>query len=71
MDIPMKVYVNCPMAEMKQLPGTLIAVSPTGYYELHVTYGSNTHTVLLPVAETALVASEPLLSPLPGFEVER
>lgn len=71
MDIPMKVYVTCPMAEMKQSTGTLIAVSPQGYYELHLTYGANTHTVLLPVAGTSLVALEPLLSPPPGFEVER
>ncbi len=71
MDIPMKVYVTNPMAEMKRVPGTLIAVSPLGFYEVHVAFGSNTHTVLLPVAETVLLAQEPLLAPLPGFELER
>ncbi len=71
MDIPMKVYVTCPMADMKQVPGTLIAVSAQGFFEVHVAYGSNTHTVLLPVEGTVLVATEPLLTPPAGFEVER
>ncbi len=71
MDIPMKVYVTCPMAELKRAPGTLIAVSPLGFYEVHVAFGSNTHTVLLPVADTSLLAMEPILTPPAGFEVER
>lgn len=71
MDIPMKVYVTCPLAEMKQVAGTLIAVSPHGFYEVHVAFGSNTHSVLLPVEGTTLTAREPVLTPPPGFEVER
>ncbi len=71
MDIPMKVWVTCPMAEMKQIPGTLISISPQGYYEVNVTYGANTHAVLLPVESTVLTAAEPLLAPPAGFEVER
>ena len=71
MDIPMKVYVTCPMAELKQIPGTLIAVSPHGFYEVHVAFGSNTHILLLPVNSTSLTSIEPLLTPLPGFELER
>ncbi|MEO6326182.1 MAG: hypothetical protein ABIT01_08640 [Thermoanaerobaculia bacterium] len=71
MDIPMKVWVTCPLAELKQIPGTLIAVSPHGYYELNVTFGANTHAVLLPIDGTTLMAKEPILTPPPGFEVER
>ena len=71
MDIPLKVYVTCPMAELKKVPGTLIAVSTHGYYEVHVTFGSNTHLMLLPVPDTALLAQEPVLSPVPGFDLER
>ena len=71
MDIPMKVYVTCPMSDLKQAPGTLIAVSPHGYYEIHVTFGANTHTLLLPVNGTSLTAVEPVLTPPAGFEVER
>ena len=71
MDIPMKVWVTCPLAELKQIPGTLIAVSPHGYYELNVTFGTNTHAVLLPIDATTLMAKEPILTPPPGFELER
>lgn len=71
MDIPMKVWVTCPLAELKQIPGTLIAVSPHGYYELNVTFGANTHSVLLPIDGTTLMAKEPILTPQPGFELER
>lgn len=71
MDIPTKVLATCPIAEMKQVSAKLIAVSPVGYYELQIVFGSNTHTVLLPVAGTTLTSQEPVLSPPPGFEVER
>ncbi len=71
MDVPTKVYVTCPIADLKKVAGTLIAVSPTGYYELHIAFGSNTHVVLLPIESTALTFVEPVLSPPPSFEIER
>ena len=71
MDIPLKVYVTCPMADLKQVPGTLISVSPNGFYEINLIYGSNTHLILLPVVATTLTAQDPVLSPPPSFEVER
>ena len=71
MDIPAKVYITCATAELKKQPGTLIAVSPHGYYEVYVQFGSNTHAMLLPVTETAVLYAEPVLTPPPGFELER
>lgn len=71
MDIPLKVYVTCPMADLKQVPGVLISVSPHGFYEVNLTYGSNTHLILVPVVGTVLTAQEPVLSPPASFEVER
>ncbi len=71
MDVPMKVYVTCPLAELKKVAGTLIAVSPHGFYELHISFGANTHAVMLPIVATVLTASEPILRPPSGFEVER
>ena len=71
MDIPLKVYVTNAVAELKKVPGTLIAVSPHGFYEIYVAFGSNTHTMLLPVEGTVLLAQEPVLTPPPGFELER
>jgi hypothetical protein len=71
MDMPAKVYVTCPVSELKQVPATLIAVSPHGYYEVHVVFGANTHALLLPIAATVLTTVEPMLTAAPGFEVER
>jgi hypothetical protein len=71
MDIPMKVFVTCPLAELKQVPGTLIAVSPHGFFEINMTFGANTHTMLLPIEGTTLTAVDPVLSPPASFELER
>ena len=71
MDIPMKVYVTCPLAELKQVPGTLIAVSVHGFYEVNMNFGANTHLMLLPVVGTTLTAIDPVLSPPASFELER
>jgi hypothetical protein len=71
MDVPTKVYVTCPIADLKQIAGTLIAISPHGYYELHIPFGSNTHVVLLPIHATTLMVVEPVLNPPVSFEVER
>jgi hypothetical protein len=67
----MKVYVTCPIAELKQVPGLLVAVSPHGFFEINLTFGANTHTILVPIVGTTLTAQEPVLSPAPSFEVER
>jgi hypothetical protein len=71
MDVPTKVYVTCPLADLKQVAGTLIAISPHGFYEIHIAFGSNTHAVLLPIESTTLTALEPILTPPASFEVER
>ena len=71
MDIPAKIYITCASAELKKQPRTLIAVSPHGFYEVHVQFGSNTHVMLLPVAETSMLYAEPVLMHPPGFELER
>jgi hypothetical protein len=71
MDVPLKVYVTCPMAELKQVPGTLIAVSPHGFYEVNVAFGANTHLMVVPINATTLTAQEPVLNPPASFEVER
>ena len=63
MDVPAKVYVTCPLADLKQVAGTLIAISPHGFYEVHIAFGSNTHSVLLPVEGTSLTVMEPILTP--------
>ena len=67
MDIPLKVYVTCPMAELKQVPGMLISVSPHGFYEINVNYGSNTHLILR--ADRGDHADRAGARPQPGVEL--
>ena len=71
MDIPSKVLVTSPQFGINKQDGTLIAVSPNGYYEVNVLVGSNTHAMLLPIGFTSLMASEPVLTTPAGFELER
>jgi hypothetical protein len=44
---------------MKGTRGTLLQISPHGYYEANVRFGELTHRVLLPIASTVVIADEP------------
>jgi len=59
LDLPARVIVFCPTLELKNKPGRLVAVSSNGYYEVWLDFADRNHTVLLPVAGTALVFQEP------------
>ena len=59
MDLPARVIVFCPTLELKNKPGRLVSVSSTGYYEVWLDFADRNHTVLLPIAGTALVFQEP------------
>ncbi len=71
MEIPGKVSIYCPLLDAKGTPGTLLSVSPHGYYHLEVTIKGQQHTVFLPVAHAALIFSEPEPQREEGFEIER
>ena len=49
----------------------LIAVLPEGYYQLETAVKGRTHTMFLPVSQTALVFTEPEPEPEAGIEIER
>lgn len=59
MELPAEVLIHSPALGMKGSPGTLLQVSPHGYYEANVRFGDRVHRVLLPIADTALIAAEP------------
>jgi hypothetical protein len=48
-----------------------MAVSSNGFYEIWLDFAERNHTVLLPVAGTALVFSEPNSVGEPGMDIER
>lgn len=56
MEVPTEVMIHNETAGMKGHRGTLLQVSPHGYYEVNVKYGERLHRVLLPIARTVLIA---------------
>ncbi|MDQ2978839.1 MAG: hypothetical protein M3R62_06435 [Acidobacteriota bacterium] len=71
MDLPARVIIFCPTLELKNKPGRLVAISPNGFYEIWLDFAERNHTVLVPVAGTALVFAEPNTHSQPIPEIER
>ena len=71
MEIPSKVSVFNRTLEMKGKPGTLVAISEMGYYEIILEVQARNHTVLFPVAETVVIFNEAVPTVPTDFEVER
>jgi hypothetical protein len=71
MEIPGEVLVHNEQLGVKGGKGTLLRVAEEGYYEVNLRFGTSTHRVLLPVASTVLISSEPEPSFAEQVEVER
>lgn len=71
MDLPTKVLVYNQLLSLNATLGTLMAIRPEGFYELRLSSQGKLHTVLLPVASTALVFAEPEPEVLPEDLIER
>jgi hypothetical protein len=71
LDLPARVIIFCPTLELKNKPGRLVAISPNGFYEIWLDFAERNHTVLVPVAGTALVFAEPNTHSQPIPEIER
>jgi hypothetical protein len=71
LDLPARVIIFCPTLELKNKPGRLVAISPNGFYEIWLDFSERNHTVLVPIAGTALVFAEPNTHSTPIPEIER
>lgn len=72
MELPAEVLIHNSVLGMKGSPGTLLQVSPHGFYEANVRFGDRVHRVLLPIESTALIAAEPEEAvAADGIEIER
>lgn len=71
MDLPAEVQLHNGLLGLKGNTGTLVMVSPDGYYEVKLTFGDNVHRVLLPIADTVVVFREPEPKYAVGAEIER
>jgi len=59
MDLPADVLIHNPILGLKGGKGTLVMVSPDGFFEVKLIFGGNTHRVLLPVEQTVIIFREP------------
>lgn len=73
MELPAEIMIHNELMGMKGNKGTLLAISPHGYYEVNVEFGSERlHRVLLPIEQTVLIQQMPEETVTEGdFEVER
>lgn len=70
MDLPADVQIHNEILGLKGTRGTLVMVSPHGFYEVKLKFGENLHKVLLPIPTTVLVFREPEAQ-FDGLEIER
>ncbi len=71
MDLPTEIQIHNELLGIKGGKGTLVAVSPHGFYEAKCAFGAKTHRVLFPIQSTVVIFSEPESEFEPGAEIER
>lgn len=71
MDLPADILIHNNLLGLKGGKGSLVAVSPHGFYEAKLTFGNNIHRVLLPIADTVIIFRQPEPQFVLEGEIER
>ena len=71
MDLPAEIQIHNELLGIKGGKGTLLMISPHGYYEVKCRFGQSSHRVLLPIANTVLVFRQPEEEYALDLEIER
>ncbi|HEY6319950.1 MAG TPA: hypothetical protein VOA80_06520 [Thermoanaerobaculia bacterium] len=71
MELPAEVLIHNEIMGFKGITGTLITISPDGYYEVNCLFGEQAHRTLFPVQGTVLIARDPEEVLRPDLEIER
>ncbi len=71
MDLPAEVLIHNDLLGIKGSQGTLVAVSPHGFYEAKLRFKNATHRLLMPISQTVLIFREPEPEYAEEFEIER
>ena len=71
MDLPAEIRIHNELLGIKGGQGTLVAVSPHGFYEANCAFGGKSHRVLFPIQSTVIIFHEPEPEFEPGVEIER
>jgi hypothetical protein len=59
MELPAEVLIHNEILGVKGGKGTLIQISPEGFYEVNCMFGERLHRTLFPIDGTVLIAREP------------
>ncbi|MBV8199359.1 MAG: hypothetical protein JOZ15_01935 [Acidobacteria bacterium] len=71
MELPAEVLIHNDIMSFKGITGTLITISPDGYYEINTLFGERLHRTLFPIQGTVLIAREPEEALRADLEIER
>jgi hypothetical protein len=71
MELPAEVLIHNQILSVKGGKGTLITISPDGYYEINCLFGERPHRTLFPIQGTVLIAREPEEMLVSDVEIER
>lgn len=71
METPASVLVHSEALGLKGTGAELIRIADDGFYEVNLKFGDNLHRVLLPIAATVIIASEPEIAIEVDGEIER
>ena len=71
MELPTGILIHNALLGVKGARGTLLAISPHGYYEVNMKFGERMHRVLLPIESTVLISQDAEDTGEAPLEVER
>jgi hypothetical protein len=65
-----KVFIYNELLGLKSTPGVLQQTHEEGYYDLVIKIKENRHRILLPIAQTVIIFSEPIIELDQSLELE-
>lgn len=73
MELPLPVLIHNEVLGLKGTAGSLLQIYPEGFYLVTTAFGSKTHKLQLPIAQTVLILEDPEEEAVAGepIEVER
>ena len=71
MELPAEVLIHNELLGIKGGKGTLLQVTPDGYYEVNCTFGERIHRTLFPIQGTVLIQRQPEDLTRVDLEIER
>ena len=71
MDLPAEVQLSNDQLGIKNHKGTLVAISPHGFYELRLSFNDRQHKVLVPIQSTGMIFRQPEPEFPADVEIER